>query len=661
MSDRSKLKLRPEDFIRSAVFDREKMNDEERTIEMAISSEEPYERWYGIEILDHGPGSVDMSRMLDGAPLLFNHREHIGTVVDAKVENRKLRCRVKFSKSAIAQEKWQDVKDGILTKCSVGYRINEMIMESEKEGVCTYRAQKWQPYEATLCPVPADNTVGIGRNADGDNSRTVEILNFEKKNLANESEGKDKGGKMNLKPTQRFQEKPDEGNGSTATVDVVAEQKKGATAFRERSKKMREYANEVKKRRGLDCSEILDAYMFGDKTDGSFEDFRSEVLISMEGLKPVETSPELGLSKKEKKSFSLLAAMRNISAERFKGTFEKEVSDAAAKLYRRTNISETTLVLPEDITSFDMGQGERDFAEQVRSFAMQVALWGGRANRAQNVTTATAGGFTVPTVLGSMIELLRNKTVLGQVGVTELSGLQGDMALPVQTGGATAYWVSENGALTDSEATFGQKTLTPHRLGGTIPFTTQFIAQSSLSAEQFVRSELMTVIAIALDLAGLLGTGVAGEPLGIANTTGINATVTYGGSATWADVVEHETGIAVDNADIGSMAFILDAATVGKWKTILRDSVAGADYLLDKNMTANGYPVFRTNQISSAHQSFFGVFAQLIRATWAGIEVIVDPYTLKKSGQVEVTMNSLHDYLCRQPLAFNVSTDSAAA
>ena len=145
--------------------------------------------------------------------------------------------------------------------------------------------------------------------------------------------------------------------------------------------------------------------------------------------------------------------------------------------------------------------------------------------------------------------------------------------------------------------------------------------------------------------------------------TGINATVTYSGAAEWGDIVEHETGIAVDNADIGSMAFIINAATRGKWKTALKVATyGGTGYLISDNGMANGYPVYVTNQtFATASQSFFGCWSQLILASWAGLEVIVDPYALKKSGQVEITFNELCDMLVRQPLAFNVSTDTAAA
>jgi len=230
--------------------------------------------------------------------------------------------------------------------------------------------------------------------------------------------------------------------------------------------------------------------------------------------------------------------------------------------------------------------------------------------------------------------------------------------MPKHTGGATAYWVSETGALTDSQSTFGQVKLSPHRLGATVPYSTQFLAQTGMDAEAFIRNDLFTVLGIEKDRAALHGAG-GPEPIGVQQTSGINATVTFSGAADWSDVVEFETGIVTDNADIGVMAFVLSAATVGKWKTKLKDSVAGAGYLISDTMTANGYRVLRTNQVSGSI-AFFGVWNQLVQASWAGIEVIVDPYALKKSGQVEVTVNELCDQAVRQPLAFNVSTDSAA-
>jgi HK97 family phage major capsid protein len=379
------------------------------------------------------------------------------------------------------------------------------------------------------------------------------------------------------------------------------------------------------------------------KSGKSLAEFQNIVL---NGLKARPVDPDagkIGMSDKEQKRYSLMKALREMAGNGLTG-LEKECHEAAVKATGRSTDNKTFMI-PEDV---------------VRGFG-RVPV-----RTVNQVTQATAGGFLVDTDMGPMIELLRNKPQVVAAGATSLNGLVGDVVLPVQTAGATAYWVAETGALTDSNATFGQKKLTPKRLGVTIPYSTQLLAQTSMDAEAIIRNDAVRVLALEKDRAALLGSGAAGEPVGIANTTGINATVTYSNAAVWDDVIEHETGVCVDNADISSMAFMLDAATVGKWKTALKVATyGGTGYLIDptgpgNSMSANGYPVFRTNQIGSAHQSFFGCWDQLILASWAGLEVIVDPFALKKSGQIEITFNELCDILVRQPLAFNVSTDSAA-
>lgn len=373
------------------------------------------------------------------------------------------------------------------------------------------------------------------------------------------------------------------------------------------------------------------------------EDFRKHVMTDVLKARPVDFNAGIiGMNQRELGRFSVLKACHQIATKGRLEGLEKECHEAAVKAIGRdaeigTRAHAQGFIIPEDVMRFD-------------------------ATKAQNMGTATAGGFTMQPTLGPMIELLRKKMRVAQAGATMLGGLTGDVYLPQHTGGASAYWVSETGALTDSQSTFAQKKITPHRVGSSIPYSTQFLQQSSIDAESFIRNDATIAIALAKDLAALHGTGADGQPLGIANTVGINQTVTYGGAPVWGDVVEHETGIAVDDADFDVMAFILSALTVGKWKTVLKDSVAGAGYLLTgagENMEAGGFRAFRTNQVTG-NISFFGVWAQLIMASWAGLEVIVDPYALKKSGQIEITFNELVDQLVRQPLAFNVSTDSAA-
>jgi HK97 family phage major capsid protein len=589
-----------EPIRRDFKVDRAAVNADARTVELCFASEAPVDRWFGSEVLDCKPGSVRLDRLNGGAALLVNHDpdEQVGVVESARVDaGGKCRAVVRFSKSEDGEEIFQDVVDGIRGLVSVGYLIHKLETEKLPGGQEIQRATDWEPLEISIVSIPADASVGVGRSVDLPVSTSPEAA-------------------PKLPKSMPEVIVPD----STHNQAVAAERQRIA-----------------------DCTAIANAHASrgADKllakaiADGtSAADFSVTVLRDCYGArKATPIDAEIGMSDAEADGFSIRRAVLQLATRGKLDGLERD-ADAAARKVAKREIADNAIVIPQDV------------------------FRRGVLNRAQNVGTATAGGFLVQNQYGPMIDLLRNKTVVAEAGATQLGGLVGDVFLPKHTGGATAYWVAETGALTDSQSTFGQVKLSPHRLGATVPYSTQFLAQTGMDAEAFIRNDLFTVLGIEKDRASLHGAGGA-EPIGVQNTSGINATVTFGGAADWADVVEFETGIVTDNADIGAMSFVLSAATVGKWKTKLKDSVAGAGYLIADNMTANGYRVLRTNQVSGSI-AFFGVWNQLVQASWAGIEVIVDPYALKKSGQVEVTVNELCDVAVRQPLAFNVSTDSAA-
>lgn len=593
-----------EPIRRDFKVDRAAVNAEARTVELCFASEAPVERWFGSEVLDCKPTSVRMDRLNNGAALLVNHDpcEQIGVVESARVDaGGKCRAIVRFSKSEDGEEIFQDVIDGIRGLVSVGYIIHKLETETLPGGQEIQRATDWEPLEISIVSIPADASVGVGRSAELPVQSSPEAVPQLKKSMP----------EVTVPPSDH---------------------NKAVAAERQRIADIRAIALQHAHKEGVAALEQRAI-----ESETSASEFGLSVLRECYKAKPASpVDAEIGMSDKEAGEFSLLRAINQMhTLGRLEG-LEKEACSAMVKKVGRSTRG-NAIVIPQDV--FRRG-----------------AL--GAQTRAQNVTTATAGGFLVQNQYGPMIELLYNKTAVTSAGATQMSGLVGDVFMPKHTGGATAYWVSETGTITGSQGTFGQVKLSPHRLGASVPYSTQFLAQTSIDAEAFVRNNLMTVLAVERDRAALHGTGGA-QPIGLDITSGINATVTYGGAADWADVVEHETGICVDNADIGSMAFLLSATTCGKWKTKLKDSVAGAGYLLADNMTANGYPVYRTNQIAG-NISFFGVWNQLVLASWAGIEVIVDPYSGATTGTVTVTVNELVDSAVLQPLAFNVSTDSAA-
>ena len=273
---------------------------------------------------------------------------------------------------------------------------------------------------------------------------------------------------------------------------------------------------------------------------------------------------------------------------------------------------------------------------------------------------ATKGGFTVGTdvLAGSMIELLRNRPLLAQMGVRSLTGLTGNVAIPKQSGGATAYWLADDGtSITKSDQAFGQAALVPHKLGADTAYSKELLIQSSIDVEAFVREDLMTVLAIEKDRAGINGLGAQGEPLGILNTTGLSTAVTFGAAATWLKVLEFETNISGNNADVAGMGYLTTPGVRGKWKGIPK--VANTAEFLWANDMVNGYKTGVTKQIPS-DKVIFANFADALFGDWAGIDVVVDPYSLKKSGQIEVTIQLLTDFVLRHPVSFCVSADSGA-
>jgi len=362
---------------------------------------------------------------------------------------------------------------------------------------------------------------------------------------------------------------------------------------------------------------------------------REKILSEMPGVRKVEgqaSDAAIGMNKKEVRQYSIVRAMREMGNGNPLSGLELEASRAVAEKIGR---DARGFFVPADV---------------------QRAKIVANAERALNATTATAGGYTVGTdVLPSIIELLRAKQVMANLGATTLGGLVGDVAIPKQNGGATGFWLSETEATTPSDQTFGQLAFTPKRLGAATAYTKQLLAQSSIDIEAFVRNDLATVMALTKDIAHIQGAGGA-QPRGITNTTGVDASVTFGGSATWADVVLFETSVAAANAAVANMAYLTTPGTRGSWKGIEKFSSTGKTLWGDDQMV-NGYGTEVTTSVPS-NRVIFGDFSQAVIADWDGMDIVVDPYSLSLQGQVRIVVQMLTDFGLRHPASFSVSVDA---
>jgi HK97 family phage major capsid protein/HK97 family phage prohead protease len=603
--DKIKIGKLNRSFERAAI----KIDEETRTVEFSFSSEAPVERWFGKEILSHETGAADLSRLNDGANLLFNHDWDVPVGVIEKAwiaPDKRGYVQVRFSKNAKASEIFSDVKDGVLRNVSFGYQINDLKREVEGDGTETYIAQKWLPFEVSIVTVPADQTVGIGRSAK-DDEYTREFV-FE-----------DKTKKIVATPVA-------EGAVMTPEEIKAAEAKARAEAQAEERTRIAGISALGEK---FDQRDLAKQMIESGK---SLEEARAIVLdkISVRQAPVTGKEGDLGLTDKETRQFSFVKianALANPTDKRAQeaAAFEREVSEAAQK---KLGKQARGFYVPQEILTRDLVKG-----------------------------TNTAGGFSVATNLVSFIELFRNKSVVQRAGATVMNGLVGDIAIPKQNGGATAYWVAESGAVTESQQTFGQVTMAPKTLGAFTDISRKLLIQSSLDIENLVRSDLAAVCALAMDLAALYGSGASNQPLGLKGAS-INTVDFAANVPTFAEIVQLETEIAADNADIGTMKYVMNAAGRGALKSAEKAANTGM-YIWEPGNTVNGYGVEVSNQVA-ANDFWFGNWSELMIGMWSGLDVTVDPYTQATSGTVRIVTLQDVDVAVRHPESFCRGNNSLA-
>jgi len=300
---------------RALTIQPETLNEDDRIIEFSCSSEEPYNRGDYVEILSHDPSAIRLNRLANKAAVLFNHKwdELIGVVEEVTIdtEMKKLRVKVKFSKTEEGLEALTNVQDGILTKVSIGYIPMKYIVEGEtEEKTPIYRIIDWEPYEVSLVTVPADDTVGIGRMVE---EQKTEINN----------------------QTERI---------TTVETNIHDIQKQE----RERQLAIGDLARVY----NTDLSRFVE--------DGSpVESVINHLRTSQPKQTPLEMV-EVDLTPKEKQVYSLKRAYQSqLNPQKYGNSFEKEISDELAKKYgvEAQGIYVPYGILGRDLTSGGSGTG----------------------------------------------------------------------------------------------------------------------------------------------------------------------------------------------------------------------------------------------------------------------------------------------------------------
>jgi len=543
-----------------------------------ISTDDPIDMGDFVEVLDHAPNSVDLSRA--PLPLIEAHdvtRTPVGVIENLRLAGGKLRGMVRFGSSARARELFQDVLDGVVRSLSVGYQV----LKHERQPDGTLRATRWMPFETSIVAVPADTAAGFYRSKHMENS-TVTL--------------------------------------SGAAADA-------ARAERERVSAIYDLGTRHNLR------DLADRAVHAGT---SLAEFRGVVLDRV-GTKPLTLAQETGMNERESKQYSLVRAiLGQADPQKHDCGFEREIS---REMEMRSGRAPRGLWIPTTIARRDLTTGTAS-------------------------GTAKAGNLVQTDVLGDqLIDVLRNKMVLNEIGATFLTGLRGNVAIPRKTSAADVYWIAENSAPTEStnKPAFDQVTMSPKTLGGYVDLSRRLLLQSSVDAENLIRDDLASTIAAAMDSAAVAGTG-SNRPTGVLNTSGIGSVTlgTNGGAPTWAMVSSLIREVAIDNALNGRAAFLTNAQVMAKLMTTARQSsgVEG-NFILGSDMTLLGYPVIVSQAVPSnlskgsasgtLSAMMFGVWSDLIVGQWSGIDLLVDPYTGSNAGTVRVVAFHDCDFALRHP------------
>ena len=634
----------------------------DETLTFSFSSEAPVERWFGREILLHEPEAMDLSRMNDGAPWLWNHNRDVVLGVVEKGwlgDDRRLYSTVRWSPNTTERgteeyKRRQDVEAGIVRNVSFAYEINDL--EERADG---FYVTDWNVLEVSSVSVPADQTVGLGRAMDEpaaqpEDAEPEAAASVAAKELivtvdmdAIKSAIDESLNKMELQTAERT-ELPEEPT-MTTEINVAEVQQDARRAERERVATIRGMCDQ------FNLSELAEKLI---NDDASIDAARAVVMEQI-GMRKVEYqgrvhdagAAEIGLSKREKQSYSFLRVAAYLADPNPRtaeaAAFELDVARAAQAKHSR---SANGVLIPWEVL------GTNRAAE----------------TPGQVVGTFGDGGALVGTnrLDAQFIDLIRNRSAFLNSGLTMLSGLEGNVEIPKKLTSSSYYFVGENTDVTNSKLTFGLVNMIPRTIGVRVPISRRMMIQSSPDIENLVRLDMAESVALGMDYTIGYGTGSNGQPLGIINTTGIGS-VTFGGGTSktfpsslgggshdcgdWSDYVDLETALAANNLDAGAMRYVMNSVVKGALKQTLRASAAGSDYIMTDAGAVNGYEVVVSNQMQT-NDVLMGNFQDCVVGMWSGLDVVIDPYSQSASGQVILTVHQDFDVAVRRAQSFALGT-----
>lgn len=443
-----------------------------RTVFLAFSSENPVVRVINgqeyNEILLHNPENVDLSRLQDKAALLFNHDfdNHIGVIESASIDADHVgRALVRFSSVGMGAEKFEMVREGTLSKVSVGYSILDYRIEGNNLLVT-----HWYPHEISMVSCPADIFCGVGRSL-------YEEPETEQTEAEAEAENNDE------QPTEQEEQRqeetenaPDENTESTASTS--------------------ESDTEI----NTETEEINTSEINGDGEQSEPEEHNDDSAVQEEQAEE---------DQKRIAEINAISRAFNIHSEITNQAIESGLSIEAF----RQQIKNKPIIKDDKTMEFSLNtlirsimDGDKNALTYGKNGAVVANADFGQAVRA-GVTTTTAKDVIHTDVLyGSFVDILRAESVLKNFPVQMFTGLTSEIAVPKLAGDFTAGFgfISENGVSPEVDANFESVVLKPKTFTGSVPLS-RSVVKSCPQVEQIVSQAIVAGSAERLEALILKG------------------------------------------------------------------------------------------------------------------------------------------------------------
>lgn len=642
-------------------------HNDQYEFEIAFSSEQPYQRQFWDEqnqemvvldeILVHTPEAVDLSRLNNNAPLLFNHNfdNHIGVVCDARIDADNVgRALVKFSKhGTLANDIRNKVIEGTMEKISVGYDIKEYHIDYTKGQLIV---TKWAPFEISFVTVPADDSVGLNRSlntitvnlgAKRDMTKEqIEEIKEEQESAQVEETPVEENKESEVEETQERQVEENEENenledgkdaehpesvdddSSTVREEEVKEEREAAPVeeekteeVAERSEEDEEEIREIARELNIDDSELARALAIKNMTP---EAFRTKALNNITNAQ--RNNEQIKDSKMEK-TFDLNNVIRSLVDGDALGANEAEYSAMAAG------------------AAMQRGRAARGGSVFVPAAALRAASEGN--------TKATLTAVTDEKLLTeSYVEMLLPQSVLGRLGVTVLSGLNAPIAVPKMTASSVDAFgfVDENGAAPESKAEFANVKMAPKTFAGGNPISRQSL-KTVPNIATLITDHINKAVRIKLEQLILSDKDNTRGPKGLVKQLVDADRVTKKTAFSYKDFLKEIAALTDAGVPAQSIKFAMSGATAAELESTLKDNgVSG--YIIENGKLA-GYDVVTSGVIPADH-IVLGDFSGIMIGEWGGLELDMDDTTYRAQSAIVPRIWVDLDFTVVQPEALKV-------